>query len=498
MKTFKSYISEASIFDPKYPRSSEFTLNVNKPNAVHTALGTLNYSPGTTFKKSDDTPTSNKHIVGKQNKTNVAVTLEDDKGTIIQVWGTKSAFRGAFNVGNSKGGGKMYAADWEEVITIAHNKSLAPQTTIDQAATAGEIKLPVKQKIVAKVNVGLGKDILDSLDKKIPNKTMIHYGRKTGSPSTLWSNVFKDVDIKMNPKSMTPKTDMKAGDWNISLKQSGGSQLMSGYKGDTIGVITAAYNKAMSERSGDLLAGLETSMGPMLTDLKTTFAKSQDVAGGALDVRKKVAASGEQQKNLLNDVETAVWDTIQKGTRIQEHIRTIMENHELVKKYAVEEAMTGNMKFSDSEPKSNYLMVFSPSGKSHINKIDDKIVNTYASKVTWSVGIKSASGKGALSLRAIVKDEYEPTSTMKQIISEAWDEIGEDRIYLSEGWWDKIKDKASDAVDWVKEKALKVLEILWNKVVSKIIALLAKGFVWIKKIFGWQPEVTSISNPYFV
>ena len=52
MKTFQSYISEASIFDPKYPRSSEFTLNVNKPNAVHTALGTLNYAPGTTFKNS--------------------------------------------------------------------------------------------------------------------------------------------------------------------------------------------------------------------------------------------------------------------------------------------------------------------------------------------------------------------------------------------------------------------------------------------------------------
>ena len=105
---------------------------------------------------------------------------------------------------------------------------------------AGEIKLPVKQKIVSKVNVGLGNDILSSLAKKIPNKTMIHYGRKTGSPSTLWTNVFKDVDIKMNPKSMTPKTDMKAGDWNISLKQSGGSQLMSGYKGDTMGVINCS------------------------------------------------------------------------------------------------------------------------------------------------------------------------------------------------------------------------------------------------------------------
>jgi hypothetical protein len=64
--------------------------------------------------------------------------------------------------------------------------------------------------------------------------------------------------------------------------------------------------------------------------------------------------------------------------------------------------------------------------------------------------------------------------------------------------WDKIKDKASSTVNWTKEKALKVLKSFWDKIVNKIIALLQRGFVWIKKIFGWQPVVTSISNPYFV
>tara|TARA_B100001013_G_C24524238_1_gene408180 strand:- start:179 stop:886 length:708 start_codon:yes stop_codon:yes gene_type:complete len=235
----------------------------------------------------------------------------------------------------------------------------------------------------------------------------------------------------------------------------------------------------------------------MLGDVKDNFSKSQDVAGGARDVRAKVAASEKQRTNLLNDAETAVWETIQKGERVQEHIRQIMEQHPLVKQYAVEEAMTGNMKFADDLPKSNYLMVFSPSGTSSLKKIDDSLISGYASKVSWSVGIKSAQGQGALSLRAIVADEYEPTSTFKSILSEAWDELGEDRIYLSEGWWDKVKDTAKKGLDWAKEKALKILELLWNKVVSKIIALLAKGYVWIRKIFGWQPQVTAISNPYF-
>lgn len=495
MQTFQGYISEASLWDDKYPRTSEFTLNVRTPqNAVHKALTSIGYPTGTTFKKSDKTKFDHVLETSKTGRP-VSVTLEDEKGTVIQLIGSKAALGGAFNKGNSKGGGKMYAADWEEVITIAHNMK-EKGLEVDPAAELGEIKLPVKQKIIAKINAGIGADIIGNV--KLGSSHMIHTGRKVGTPSTLWKETFKDAGIKMNPKSMTPKTDMKTGAYNISLKQTGGSQLMSGYKGDTMGVITAAYNKAMKAREGtDLLAGLEQTFDYLYNDVKDNFEKSQDVAGGARDVRKKVAASGEQKKNLLNDAETAVWETIQKGERVQEHLRQIMEQHPLVKQYAIEEAMTGNMKFSDDLAKSNYLMVFSPSGTSSLKKIDDSLVSGYASKVSWSVGIKSAQGQGALSLRAIVADEYEPTSTFKQILSEAWDEIGEDKIYLTEGWWDKVKDTAKKGLDWAKEKAMKILKMLWDKVISKIIALLAKGYVWIRRIFGWQPQVTAISNPYF-
>ena len=495
MKPFKSFISEASLWDDKYPRTSEFTLNVRTPpNAVHKALTGMGYPTGTTFKKTDKTP---KHVL-TTTKTGkpVSVTLEDDKGIVIQLIGSKAALGTAFNKGNSKGGGKMYAADWEEVITIAHNMQVKG-LQVDPAAELGEIKLPVKQKIIAKINAGIGADIIGNV--KLGSSHMIHTGRKVGTPSTLWKKTFEDAGIKMNPKSMTPKTDMKTGAYNISLKQTGGSQLMSGYKGDTMGVITAAYNKAMKAREGqaELLEGLERTFGYLYNDVKDNFEKSADVVGGARDVRAKVALSGKQGTNLLTKAEAAVWETIQKGERVQEHLRQIMEQHPLVKEYAVEEAMTGNMKFSDDLAKSNYLMVFSPSGTSSLKKIDDSLVSGYASKVSWSVGIKSAQGQGALSLRAIVADEYEPTSTFKSILSEAWDEIGEDRIYLTEGWWDKVKDTAKKGLNWAKEKAMKILKMLWDKVIKKIIALLAKGYVWIRRIFGWQPQVTAISNPYF-
>ena len=487
MKSFKNHINEARIFMDKYVSGDPFTLNHRTPNSIHKLLFGIGYTPGTVFTKSNEEPSIE---VGEGN---TVVTLEDEKGKIIRVSGTKASFNGAFNKGDGKGGGTMQAADWEEVITIAHNMSLDSQTTIDEAAEAGQIKLPVKPKILSKINgkVPHGKNIVDKV--KLPRKTMIHYGRGLGSPSTLWSDTFKEADIKMNPKSMTPKTDMYIGDMRISLKQAGGSQLMSGYKGDTMGVLTAAYNRAIKDNKVDT-TGLKKSFDFMYNDVKDNFSRSQDVGVGSRDIAAK-----EKSGKALNSIEQAVMETVRKGESVQNHIRWILSEHPAVKYYAIEEAMTGNMKFADTTSRSNYLMVFSPDGQgTHIDKIDKKIIDGYVSKTTFSVGIKSAGGRGALSLRGIVQDEYEPTTTMKQIISEAWDEIGEDRIYLAEGWWSKVKDRAVATVNWAKEKGLKVLKMLWDKIVSKIIALLQKGFVWIKKIFGWQPVLRSISNPYFV
>ena len=492
MKTFNNYISEARLYEPKYKAGYEFTLNERTPNAVHRALG--NYISGDPFKKSDKEAT--KEYGDPNGKNFISVTLEDKTGQIIKIWGSKSALSDAFNKGSSATGGKMFAADWEEVITIAHNmkSTEASGPTMDEAAKLGGIKLPIKKKIVDKVNTpDLASGMLAGV--KLPNDTMIHFGRKTGSPSDLWKETFKEIGIAMNPKSMTPKTDMKVGDMHISLKKAGGSQLMSGYKGDTLGVIMAAYNKAMKEEGAELerlSAGLKGMRGAVISNFQAT----QDVAGGARDIRAKVKA-GE----TLVKVERAAWKTIQDGDIAQGIIRSILDTSPRVKYFAVEEAMTGNMKFSDSDPRSTHLMVFNPDPEpatAHMHKIEDKIIDEYANKVTWMVGLKSSKRRGGLSLRAVISDEYEPTSTMKQIISEAWDEIGEDRIYLAEGWWSKAKDKASSVVDWAKAKGIKVLEMLWDKIVSKIMALLVKGWVWVQRIFGWQPVLQSISNPYFV
>ena len=97
MKTFQSFISEASLWDDKYPRTSEFTLNVREPqNAVHKALTGMGYPTGTTFKKSDETKFDHVLTTTKTGRP-VSVTLEDEKGTVIQLIGSKAALGTAFN-----------------------------------------------------------------------------------------------------------------------------------------------------------------------------------------------------------------------------------------------------------------------------------------------------------------------------------------------------------------------------------------------------------------
>ena len=66
--------------------------------------------------------------------------------------------------------------------------------------------------------------------------------------------------------------------------------------------------------------------------------------------------------------------------------------------------------FQDRNAYENIKFIMTSTGWKDNDKIDKKIIDGYVSKTTFSVGIKSAGGRGALSLRGIVQDEYEPTT----------------------------------------------------------------------------------------
>ena len=123
----------------------------------------------------------------------------------------------------------------------------------------------------------------------------------------------------------------------------------------------------------------------MYDDVVDNFSKAQNVGAGSRETTAK-AKRGEP----LEDFEKALMETIRKGQSVQNHIRWILSEHPAVKYYAIEEAMTGNMKFSDVTSRSNWLMVFSPNGQgTHIDKIDSSIITDYVSKTTFSPALSS-------------------------------------------------------------------------------------------------------------
>jgi len=475
MRTYTEFINEARITMGKYVAGDEFTLNDRNPTKVHKALFSQGYSIGHVFKKSDEEPEI------KIGEGTLSVKLEDDRGKIIEIFGSKSAIHGAFNTGSISGGGAMKAADWEEVITISHNM-IVDNVDMEEAAKIGGIELPIKERVIVNINNGNGGKIVNAV--KLPKNIMTHYGRGSGTPSKLWKDTFIQLGLKSpGGKTMTPKTDVYIGDskMNISLKQSGGSQLMSGFRGESTATIVAAYNRAIKDKKINLNSELKTAFSDIQEDFVKGFQDSMKIGKDVRDIRKKAKSGG-----ILDNIEQAVMDAVKKSDRVQIHLRSLFSTHPIIKYYVIEEAMTGKQKFADNIPKSNYLMVFSPNGQgTHMDKIDSKVIDNYVSKTHFSVGFKTAGGRGGTALRGIVSEAFEEMDS-------------EGQIYLQEGIFSSMRAKLTGAVDWVKEKGVKILKEFFKKVVDKILSMISGGFHMIQEIFGYQMTSKITSNPYFV
>tara|TARA_Y100000593_G_scaffold14854_1_gene28631 strand:+ start:7060 stop:8487 length:1428 start_codon:yes stop_codon:yes gene_type:complete len=475
MLSFQEYLSEARITMDKYVEGDEFTLNDRKQTTVHKNLLSIGYSIGQVFKK------TYKEADVTVGEGSTSVNVEDSNGKVIEILGSKSAIHGSFNTGSISGGGAMKAADWEEVITISHNMRVN-NVDMDEAAKLGDISLPIKERVVVNINNGKGGSIVDAV--KLPRNTMTHYGASSGTPSKLWKKTFLELGLKSpGGKTMTPKTDMYIGDsnMNISLKKSGGSQLMSGFRGESTATIVAAYNRAVKNKKINMGNELQSAFNEIQENFIKDFQDSMKIGKDVRDIRKK-AKSG----NILDNIESAVMSAVEKSDKLQTRLRSIFASHPIIKYYVIEEAMTGNQKFADNVPKSNYLMVFTPNGQgTHIDKIDAKIINDYVSKTTFSIGFKTAQGRGGTALRGIV--------------SEALNEMNsEERMYLQEGIFSNMKSKLTKAVDWAKEKGIRILKEFFKKIINKVLSLLSKGFEMVQKLFGYQMTATITSNPYFV
>ena len=106
----------------------------------------------------------------------------------------------------------------------------------------------------------MGQKLAQNFKDKIGSSAMQQYGagKSSASLSDIWKTPAEGVS---GGTDGTPKTDMFNGDYNISLKKAGGSQLASAAGGETIATFYAALSYLSKDKQGDkLITGLMSAI----------------------------------------------------------------------------------------------------------------------------------------------------------------------------------------------------------------------------------------------
>ncbi len=271
----------------------------------------------------------------------------------------------------------------------------------------------------------------------------------------------------------TPKTDMMSKKIKISLKKSGGSQLMSAKKGEAI----ATFNAAMvyiSENESKIVKDMIDVLSDGMKDMKF---KDAITSVKALDKKKN-----------LTPKELEKLDQVKKQTKVHEDIT--MKLNELFSDQKFKnafcfEAASGRVKFSDTVGTANQIVVFDiAKGKilyadplTNVMKDGAKL----AKGNNFYVAFKKSGGAPHSSLRSgkTMRTYNESISSFEEIIREETKDFGyllnEEIGTLDEGqMFNKLKSMT-------KQYTGKVGETI-NRIFKKIMERIDATFVVIKKL----------------
>jgi len=382
-------------------------------------------------------------------------------------------------------GSSTGATDMEQHIVIAFNGGY------DKAPDTFGVK---KERYEAsrKIAENIAEDIRSKI--KVPPNSMIHFGKGNGKMISWWEG------------SGTPKTDLYSsrGNANISLKQQGGSQVMSGLAGETRSTFRASVKYMGDKAPGDveklindlesvltkimvqgninnIAAAVKSKIIPQRQDIKTTSGKDITVV---IDKKKYE----EEMKQFV--------DWKKKMKELQPFFQNYFQTNKEFAKYFVYEAATGETKFSpDKFAYANWVVEFDPKTgtKNKINSLSDGkgIPSAYCeslankvkirispktptgSKVTTQ-GMGSSSGSFRLDIRenfaTFMENETKVFTESLLLTEENLDEIT---------LFGKIKN-------WFKEIFVKV----WGKVK----ALVKKGLEYVLDFFEYEPKIVRTSG----
>jgi len=444
MKSFNSFIAEASFLKPDYVIGHKVAYN----GKGFKELSALGYKPGDHFEIIAATKADYTYGDGPAEKY-----LKAPNGKVIHMKGA-TGFKSSSFTHVKASGSPPTGAEWEDVIVYAYNKLNGKSTdaaTVEVAEKFGNYT-DVADKIAANFN------------NQLKAKQLVQTGRGMGSISLgpIWK--------ESGAKNKTPKTDIASADFKekISLKKSGGSQLASPTRSEAIAIVKAAMSEMGEDRTmaAKLVSTMETNMSSLISRETAGDLRKQSKAGVKTDAVIDFQAKDKGNRELTKMLE----GLINQDTAV----------NALFSKHIVLEAATGNHKFGSagSPAAANLLGKFNLTGGIEvqpINSIKDPIIIKYAQTVKPVVSFKSGGGGAPAysALRLGIKEE----ETLRGIVLSEMEQLDgllltED--FLSEGPLDMLKK----AGDWAKDKG----KAFVNKVKAAVANVLAKISAVFKKI----------------
>lgn len=455
VKSFKQFISEASIVKPDYVVGHKFSWNGTSIKEFDAA----GYKRNDIFTIVDKV--DNAKLIGSP-KGEYEKYLQGPDGKVFLFKGNKSFKSTSFTHVRGAGTGIPSGAEWEDLIVYAYNK--LKNTKSDEKT----------EEVATKFWPSYGKaaeDIAKNFDAKLKAKKLVQTGRGLGEPVKLgifWNQV--------GATNKTPKTDIAASDFSekISLKKAGGSQLVSAEKKEALAIVKAAFSEmgANEEFSSSLISAIEENM--------TKLISSETV-----NDLGKLASTGSNDEIVIDYVKKDAGHK-ELSRMLESYINENTEANFLFARYVILEAATGNNKFVSSESRAaaNLLGKFDIKTREvvveEIHSIDSPIIVNYARKVKPYVAFKKgAAGSPAYSAMRFTINE--DVTTLKSIVVEELSRISGvllNEEILQEGPMDILRKmglRIKKMGSTFKQKFQNAIKIVIERVKKSLIAIAKKG-----------------------
>jgi hypothetical protein len=382
-----------------------------------------------------------------------------------------------------KAGTGPTGAEWESLITHQLNKEIGNENADEDAKKIASKHYPTYEKSA--------KAIAKNFIKEFGKGKMVQYGAKASKANL--SQLWKDH----GGKNGTPKTDMYTKKYNISLKKSGGSQLASGTKEETISTFYAALKYLGEDKSS------KPDIAELMTKIEKGFKKvALDYTKGDLDKlaagekvkgKKKSGLTGKDAKEFKKFTQTEKFH--KKFNKELDAVLKLGENKKFVEWYCFE-AMSGLKKFNAGARQSvaSVCVTFDPA-KWTISKINvtdsgeasglsggtpsvSSDLKAKAKKTKIYSAFKSSGGKPYSTLRlsgdnyikdeetlvgctlnSIIRDEILLDEDVKSLGLNLTEEIvALDEFALIKSLYGKLKNVGKDVQKWVGNLFKRIFE----------------------------------------